>query len=217
MHSLFSFLLFYLYNTVDLATLATELLSGVPHYDRNVLFSSLFLYGCGETETTQKNNKVEAAKCELNLDDIKNTTWLYGKAMAGNTKPIPDSKIRLQFYTEDRQMKARYNMGQPTSMYDYDCIFGPNKVTCSTKPDPVELGLSYFAADKKCTRKALESFLFRKTAGMKLEKKEMREANMKAEEKMLDWKKNGKGSCITTLSLDRKRQMVSACDGQSKC
>ena len=127
--------------------------------------------------------------------------------MAGNTKPIPDSKVRLQFYTEDRQMKARYNMGQPTSMYDYDCASSPSKLTCSTKPDPVELCLSYFAADKKCTRKALESF-YAKTAGLKLELKEMREANIKAEEKMLNWKKDGKWGRASQLYRSiGKRQM----------
>ena len=151
----------------------------------SILFSSFF-FACGEVE--QQQPKEVKPTCNLSLDDLNNTTWFYESTVGG--APIPDSKIRLKLYTEERKLKASYNMGQATSMYDYDCVSKPNQIICSTKPDPVDVCLSFFAADKKCTRKSLEEF-YKKTAGMTLEKKEMREANIKAEEKIVEWKKNG--------------------------
>ena len=152
----------------------------------SILFSTLF-FACGEAEQQQQVKEAKPT-CNLSLDDLNNTTWFYESTVGG--APMPDSKIRLKLYTEERKLKAKYNMGQATSMYDYDCISKPSQIICSTKPDPVDVCLSFFAADKKCTRKSLENF-YKKTAGMTLEKKEMREANLKAEEKIIEWKKNG--------------------------
>ena len=153
----------------------------------SILFSSFF-YACGDS-TEEKKPQENAPVCDLSLDELKNTAWLYGKATSG--APMPDSKIRLRFYTDDRKLKASYGAGQSTSMYEYDCISKPDQIICSTKPDPVDVCLSFIAADKKCTRKSLESF-YEKTAGMTLEIKDMRDANLKAEEKVKDWKKDGK-------------------------
>jgi hypothetical protein len=151
-----------------------------------ILFSSIF-YACGETEE-QKPKEIKPV-CDLNLDDLNNTSWLYGMATGGATS-LPDSKLRLKFYTEDRKLKAHYNMGQATSMYTYDCVSKSNQILCSTIPDPIDVCLSFFAADKKCTRKSLEGF-YRKTAGMTIDQKEMRSANIQAEDKIKDWKKKG--------------------------
>ncbi|MEC7984596.1 MAG: hypothetical protein VX278_05500 [Myxococcota bacterium] len=145
---------------------------------------SLFFFACGDSKPKeQKSTKI----CDLSLDDLNGTQWVYARAV-GSAEPEPDVKIRLKFQKKGDKLTAQYNASSPFEMYDYKCISKPTEIKCSTVPKPVDVCLAYLAADKKCTRNAMEKF-YARTAGMELELKEIREASIQANEKMNKWKK----------------------------
>ena len=177
-------------------------------------FSSLFI-ACNETVDEKKTEK-NTNPCDLSLDDLVNTNWVYEKNMGGSA--LVDPKFRLRFYSKEGKMKAQYNAGDMRAMYDYDCVSAPKKILCSTAPEPVDLCLSFFAANKKCTKKSLEKFYMKrlgikgtdkKNTSLSISQEQMRQANIDAEQKIIAWKKEGVWENRYKLLYNsiRKRQM----------
>jgi len=147
-------------------------------------FVYLFFSAC---EDVAPEKKKPTKICDLSLDDLNGTKWVYAKTV-GSGEPEPNVKIRLKFEKKDGKLTARYNASSPTNMYDYKCASKSDKIHCSTKPEAIDVCLAFLAADKKCTRKAMEGF-YSKTANLQLSQKEIREAAIAANKKMIGWKK----------------------------
>ena len=194
-----------------------------------ITFFSSFFIACNET-VDEKKTEVKQNHCDLNLDDLVNTSWVHEKSMG--TATLVDPKFRLNFYSKEGKMKAHYNAGDMRAMYDYDCVSAPKKILCSTAPNPVDLCLSFFAAGKKCTRNSLKKF-YDKRLGIKgadknntslsISQEKMREANIEAEKKIVAWKKEGvwESRWKPLYNSIRKRQMgllyVSINNANNKC
>ena len=60
--------------------------------------SALGLFACGEQE--QAKSETETVQCELSLDELAGSEWLFLQELNGQD-PKPDAKSRLKF-VEDR-------------------------------------------------------------------------------------------------------------------
>jgi hypothetical protein len=112
--------------------------------------------GCSGGEPESKP-KAAAPSCSLNLDSINNTEWLYLRANPDKTE-TPDELTRLKFYTEGKDLKAKYNTGSFSEMHTYECSRNAGEMKCVTKPDAVKVCAALLVGGKKCTKNPMRRF-----------------------------------------------------------
>lgn len=73
--------------------------------------------------------KPKTPSCELALDKLPGTAWLYSKPQpAGPNKPDPTA--RLRFRDEAGALKADYTAGSSSDVFSYDCASDGKIATC---------------------------------------------------------------------------------------
>ncbi len=115
----------------------------------------LGLVACGEQE--KASTETEAVQCDLSLDELTDSEWLFLKEINGQD-PEPDPKSRLKFVSKDGKMVAKYTAGSLSDMYDYECgsDLEDGQLVCRTKPDIVQWCQTLMSSNRKCNLKTLQ-------------------------------------------------------------
>jgi len=119
------------------------------------LLALSFATGCeekSENKLSLGGNTVEG--CDLALDNVADTEWLYLRANPDKTE-VPDETIRMKFVSEDGQTKAKYNVGSITAMYTYNCTATEKELICKEKPKVSDWCQALVAGGGDCTPETL--------------------------------------------------------------
>lgn len=106
--------------------------------------------GSGDDEATAK----KADACELSLDNLSGSEWLYQDVTPEGDKPN-HMLGRLKFHTEDGQLKAKYNARSTSQMYDYECKKTGSRLACKEKAMPQDWCRALLTGGGKCDVAAL--------------------------------------------------------------
>ena len=109
------------------------------------------LGACGSSE--EESSKKKAGACELSMDTLSGTEWLY---LASEDGDKPNHKFgRLKFHTEGGQLKAKYNARSTSGMYDYNCVPKGKQLECKEKAMPQDWCRALLTGGGKCDVAAL--------------------------------------------------------------
>lgn len=116
------------------------------------------LAGCEE-----KSNKLTvgakdgADGCELSVATLPDTEWVFLKANPDKSQ-VPDPTTRLKFLKDGAGVKAKYNVGSISDMYDYGCEEKGKEIICREEVKPKDYCQAFIAAGKECTPELLKGF-----------------------------------------------------------
>ena len=122
------------------------------------LVSLVALSACQEQKSgfTVGDSKDESA-CNLGIDSLDKTEWLFLKANPDKTE-VPDYTTRLQFNKEGDTLKAKYNVGSASDMYDYVCTKTGEEQICREEPKVKDWCQALVAGGAECTPETLKGF-----------------------------------------------------------
>ena len=119
----------------------------------------MLVVGCEQkSEKTLTVGTQAAGACDVSLDALAGTEWLYLRANPDKTE-TPDYKIRMKFYDEGGKTKAKYNVGSVSDMYTYNCKKnGDSEVICKEEPKIKDWCQAFAVASdtKNCTPEQLK-------------------------------------------------------------
>jgi len=120
------------------------------------LVALLALPACKEETSgfTVGNTKDESA-CDLTIDSLADTEWLFLKANPDKSEE-PDHHTRLKFFSEDGGLKAKYNVGSITGMYTYRCTKVGEEQICKEEPKVKDWCQALVAGGAECTPETLK-------------------------------------------------------------
>lgn len=105
--------------------------------------------GCESKKSGYSLGQAGAGACDVTLDSLAGTEWNYLQATPEGNNPAP-RQGRVKFYSEAGQLKAKYNAGSVSSMYDYNCTTKGNKLSCREKALPADWCRSLLAGGGTC-------------------------------------------------------------------
>jgi len=105
--------------------------------------------GCDSTKEGVTVGSKSVAGCDLSLDALSGTEWVYLDTTPDGDKANPVLG-RLQFHTDGGKLKAKYNARSKSSMYDYHCVSKGKEVHCKEKAMPQDWCRALLAGGGKC-------------------------------------------------------------------
>ena len=121
---------------------------------RAALGIAVLLGGCESTSKGYIVGQRVVKSCELSLESLPGTEWLYLNVTSKGTQPDP-VKGRLKFYSEGDTVKAKYNARSKSSMYDYSCVSTGKELRCKEKAMPADWCRALLAGGATCDVAAL--------------------------------------------------------------
>ena len=112
--------------------------------------------GCEEQGSKMTiGGKPPAAKdCALSLDSLGDTEWLFLRANPDKSE-VADHHTRLQFKSEGGALKAKYNVGSISGMYDYNCTKKGEELLCLEAPKTRDWCQALVAGGAECNAETL--------------------------------------------------------------
>jgi hypothetical protein len=112
-----------------------------------------------EKKGGMKVGAVDHDGCDLTADSLPDSEWVIRKINPDKSE-VPDHSARLKFFSEDGQLKVKYNVQSVADMYTYRCEkTKEDKLTCREKPRVKDFCQALEAGGSKCDAATLKKFL----------------------------------------------------------
>ena len=115
---------------------------------------ALGLTACEEKSSKMTLGAAPPAACELTVDTLADTEWLFLKANPDKTE-VPEHKTRMRFFDEGGKLKVKYNVGSVADMYTYECEKVGEEQICKEEPKVKDWCQALLTGGAECDAAAL--------------------------------------------------------------
>ncbi len=145
--------------------------------------------GCEEKKSGfTVGTKSKADSCDVDTQSLAGTEWIYLRANPDRTETPDPVQGRIQFRTEDGQLKAKYNVGSKANVYEYECKTSEKEVVCKEPPKVKDFCQALLVGGGKCNKATVKKIDSHLEDGQMEEGLKAGRANVKKYKGGKDWK-----------------------------